>query len=260
MDFVTIFFIVLIVFIVMISSYIYCNSNKQIKRSYFINLNRRIDKAKRTMSQLQKSHHPDVCRYEAIDGMNARSLDELSLKYQNLSFDPKFFVDEKIRNTKRYRAKLACWLSHYDILRKNKDLGHDKWIIILEDDIRTNYPFKTLKTSIAKTLDKFEKADLIILSDRIGISSKHNSSEQYSMYKKNIKRGTDGYAINGRGILKILDHLLMNIRHSKLSIDEKLLEMNEKGIVMIVPLEYEPYITCTDLEQKDSDIEIALDE
>lgn len=231
-----------------------------IEKTYFINLEKRKTKADKTVQQLKKSNHPNFVRFNAIDGAFHESLISMVSKYQNINFDPKNFLNENIRNTRRYRAKLACWLSHYLILKENQHRGGNKWIIVLEDDIETNYRYDQLLENIAQTLYETPGADMIVLSNRIGICDEKDQDLHIKMYGKRKEYGTDGYAIRCEVIKKLLPHLKLDHTHTVLSIDNKLKEMNRKRTIKIVPLKSAAYINCDDIGQKNSDIEIGLDE
>lgn len=234
-----------------------CLGTVTIHKTYFINLTKRIDKAFRTWRELTLSDHPDVIRFAAVDAGTSPSVQQMVSEHQNVSFDPRLITEERVTTTKRYRAKMGCWLSHYLVLKQHQHQSMpDSWVIVLEDDIRTKYSYHTLVKNMRRTVGRFPRADIIVLGNRIGICDKKQVFWQMIMYGKSSNFGSEAYAIRIRSIANVLPYLVFDHPHDHLSIDGELASLRRRGIITIVPLAAPAYIDCVDMEQKDSDIEV----
>lgn len=231
----------------------------KIIQTYFINLEKRKDKRERTESELRKSRNPKIKRFNAVNGPDEfKSMIELVKRYQKVEFHPFIFRQDKVRNTQRYRAKISCWLSHFTILKqyfKTTKTNQD-WICITEDDIKTMYSWNELQHWVDKTLARIHDADIIILSDRIGVCGKNNKVHQFERYKKNKNFGLECYLVRCTSIDKFFPELYLNKIQNFCSLDNKIYELNQLNHIKVIPLEGPPFTLCVDLPQKDSDIEI----
>jgi GR25 family glycosyltransferase involved in LPS biosynthesis len=223
---------------------------------FYINLSSRRDKLENMTKQIQKIKTTiPIERFEAINGPSYTDLNQLVFAHQNVNFQPKIFSKEEVKNNPRYKAKLACWLSHFAIINKFNKLNEKKWIIIFEDDIQINYDFETLQHHMKKTIEFHQNPDIIILGDRIGTAGINILDNMKKYPQKKVTFGCESYAIYIPSIPKFIKYLYLDTVQNKCSLDDKFSDLN-KGIIKIVPLQYQPFTTCLDPCQQSSDIEI----
>lgn len=233
---------------------------------FMINLKRRPDKLKKAELPIDKFMiSKDKYKvFEAIDCKSFLTVNSIIKEYQNIDFDPIVFKSEykHINNTERYRAKFACWLSHYSILQKFENSESDNWIIIMEDDCIIQYPLTLLEQYMKLTIKVHScnnnNIDMIVLSDRIGICTKYNKNhENLNHFKEKCGHfGTDCYAVKKSSIKKFIQYLKLDQPQNKCSIDNALADLNDNNIIKIVPLLYKSFGLCCDRESKNSDIEV----
>jgi GR25 family glycosyltransferase involved in LPS biosynthesis len=230
--------------------------NIMIHSFFYINLSSRRDKLENMNKQIQKIKTIiPIERFEAINGTSYNNLSDLVLAHQNIKFQPNIFCKEEVKNTPRYKAKIACWLSHFTIINKFKNCSEKKWIVIFEDDIQINYDFESLQHHMSKTINSHQNPDVIILGDRIGTAGINILDNMKKYPKKKNTFGCESYAIYIPSIPKFIKYLYLDTIQNKCSLDDKFFDLN-KGIIKIVPLQYQPFTTCLDPLQQSSDIEI----
>jgi len=238
-----------------------------LQQIYVINLLRRRDKRTAIEHSLHQSRISSYSIMTAMDGSHDYdSLETLVKDCQGIvAFQPSIFREEHVTNTRRYRAKLGCWFSHWKILFSYCSScsscpscpPRNEWIVILEDDVEIQYDTATLLAFMEKTIQKHENPDIIVLGNRIGIAGQNidwNSQRSYSS-TKNSNYGCESYAVAVHAIPKFIPYLHLSHVQRKCSIDNRLADLNQ-GIIKIVPLEGPPFTICNDPQSKNSDIEI----
>ena len=232
-----------------------------ITRIYVINLKRRPEKLQNVLQALKRTQAPNALIevYKAIDGKEYDTpLDMVqahSMNHINKSACENMGLDETSTNP-RFKAKVGCCLSHYNVLASaiatsvTETETEPSWCIVLEDDITMNTSWYDMTQNFDKTLLAHSDADMVLLSDRTGIS-RHTTGIQ-SWF------GTDAYAIKSSAAQRILPLIRLDGSHYKiLSPDNMYDSLCEQGILKIYNLNGKPWMLSTDTKQLNSDIEIS---
>lgn len=150
---------------------------------YIISLVRALDRREKIQKSLETFNHT-YSFFDAVDGSNKPSIEELKLKYNSTLAD----------------NHAACAISHIMLLEQFLK-SNDKYIIILEDDAKI---LKKLPTNVDEVESMF---DDINNPDNIDLLYLHNRVRCSKTYKITGGCGTESYICSRIGASKIINAL-----------------------------------------------------
>lgn len=215
-----------------------------ITRVVFINLDRRPDRAENTRRTLDAAGVLDYERFGAIDGRLVESVDRILEPFgMDLSRTFRAKLPPSGSRRPRYRAKAACWMSHFSVLAGIDDV--DGWTLILEDDIKVDYPREVLVNRLWHTVSNDPQVDVVVVSQRSG------------MARDGVRRGTDGYLVRNRSASRLRELLRTDCEDvDTLALDNRFVQIRRSGQLRVAELSGGPWLECTEIGRgRDSDIE-----
>jgi len=174
--------------------------NNKITKTYYINLDRRVDRNLHMLEEKEKSKYLfSAERYRAIDGkmLDINTLDSKFITKQGIEK----ILSNKVNNwgTDLTYGSVGCALSHYNLYIDCFNNSYTS-IMILEDDIRLSNNIDTA-IDVATNFD-FDTFDIFYFGY-------HNNPKKFPIddhvyFAQSYVYGCFGYIISLRGIKKIL--------------------------------------------------------
>ena len=130
------------------------------------------------------------------------------------------------------KGALGCLLSHLDIIKKSKDMGYKK-ILILEDDVEFHIDFNKRFDDFTLSFNK--EWDMIYFSGSI-----LETSDDYGYYKKLIScHTTHSYAVCESIYEYLIENIEKNLYISPIDLTYSIVQSNIKSFITIPFLTYQ---------------------